>query len=169
MTTFDNMSSGMTLMKFNPNTNCTISMGSNSQLSDRNSIRKVQECGVILLNRDLHELLVVLQRESMKWGFPKGHMSRMEMYNKDYFNCAKRELFEETGIDLRTHRHTKYGTIIISNKLFYIIEIKKKNISVKPIDIDEICTHRWIKRSELLDFVNMNSCNITMNSLFKIC
>lgn len=162
------ISNGTTLMKFNPNHSCTIGIGKQSS-GERNSIRKVRECGVILFNRDLNELLVVLQRESNKWGFPKGHMTHMELYNKEYFNCAKRELLEETGIDLRCHRHTKYGTIIISNKLFYVIEIKKDFISVKPLDVNEICTYKWIKRSELFDFVNRNSCNITMTNLFKIC
>jgi 8-oxo-dGTP pyrophosphatase MutT (NUDIX family) len=162
---------GDTLMTFNPNMNCNIASTVDKTFEatyrpDKTTIRKVQECGVILFNMHLNDLLVVYQKKSNKWGFPKGYMTRMELYNKEYFNCAKRELMEETGIDLRTHRHTKYGTIIICNKLFYVIEIKKDYINVKPVDKNEIGTYKWIKRTDLLNFVQQNSCNITMKNLF---
>ena len=160
----DNTSCGANLMLFNPEKSCNLSIGSSTY--DRSTIRKVQECGVILFNQNMNKILVVYQKQSNKWGFPKGYMTRFELYNKEYFNCAKRELLEETGIDLRTNRHTKYGTIIISNKLFYVIEIKKDFINVKPNDKNEIAAFQWINRTDLFDFVHQNSCNITMTNLF---
>jgi len=45
----------------------------------------LDQCGNILLVRG---------RGSQKWSFPKGHKHRSE----SSFNCAKRELCEETGI-----------------------------------------------------------------------
>lgn len=161
----DNATSrGVDLMLFNPEKNCNLSIGSSTQ--DRTTIRKVQECGVMLFNKNMNKMLVVYQKQSKKWGFPKGYMTRIELYNKEYFNCAKRELLEETGIDLRTNRHVKYGTIIISNKLFYVIEIKKDFINVKPNDENEIAAFKWINRTDLFEFVRQNSCNITMTKLF---
>jgi 8-oxo-dGTP pyrophosphatase MutT (NUDIX family) len=111
-------------------------------------------------------ILLVHQVSSNKWGFPKGYMTTIERYNKDYFKCAKRELLEETNIDLRFCKYTKYGTIIISNKLFYIISLKNKQVNVRPKDRLEITKIQWIPREELYNFVNKNKCNITLNKLF---
>ena len=101
-----------------------------------------------------------------EWGFPKGHMTRNELYKKEYFKCAKRELFEETGIDLRTLQHTKYGSVIIGNKLFFVIEVKKEFIETNPLDVYEIEKIQWVKRKELNRFVQANECNVTLNKLF---
>jgi 8-oxo-dGTP pyrophosphatase MutT (NUDIX family) len=112
------------------------------------------------------DVLIVFQNKSQKWGFPKGHMTRNELYKKEYFKCAKRELFEETGIDLRTLQHTKYGSVIIGNKLFFVIEVKKEFIETNPLDVCEIEKIQWVKRKELNRFVQANDCNVTLNKLF---
>ena len=44
------MTNGYKLMSFNPNNNCSISQ---NMLHDKNTIRKVQECGVILFNKNI--------------------------------------------------------------------------------------------------------------------
>jgi 8-oxo-dGTP pyrophosphatase MutT (NUDIX family) len=153
---------GHELMKFNPQQSCMIPyMKTRKEL-----MNKVNECGVLLFNKNLLDLLVVYQKSSNKWGLPKGYMTEHELKNKEYFNCAKRELLEETGIDLRNHRHTKYGTFIINNKLFYVIEIKALYIKAIPLDIGEIMDIKWIKKLDLFNFVRMNSCNVTLNKLF---
>jgi 8-oxo-dGTP pyrophosphatase MutT (NUDIX family) len=153
---------GQTLMCFNPNKSCQICWDTNKK--DR--IRNVNECGVILFKKDMEELLIVYQSSSNKWGFPKGHMTTLERYNKEYFNCAKRELYEETNIDLRSHQYTKYGTLIIGNKLFYVIEVKAGQMYARPKDRAEIAKIRWIKRNNLQNFVLKNQCNITLKKLF---
>lgn len=133
---------------------------------DKTLIRKVSECGAIVFSNQL-QLLLVLQKQSNKWGFPKGHMTRWELYNKQYFDCAKRELYEETGIDLNRTKHSKLGTLIIGKKLFYVIELCKHINYVKTNDKNEIQSLKWINRSNLLNFVMENQCNITLTALFK--
>lgn len=155
---------GQELMKFNPKQSCLISFENTKK---KNSMRKVTECGIILFNLDMNDLLIVFQNKSKKWGFPKGHMTRLELYNKEYLKCAKRELLEETGIDLRVIQHTKYGSVIIGNKLFFVIEIKTKHVDTNPLDEYEISTIKWIKRKDLNMFVNSNECNVTLNKLFN--
>jgi 8-oxo-dGTP pyrophosphatase MutT (NUDIX family) len=134
--------------------------------NSKNAMKKVSECGVILFNKNMLDVLIVFQNKSQKWGFPKGHMTRNELYKKEYFKCAKRELFEETGIDLRTLQHTKYGSVIIGNKLFFVIEVKKEFIETNPLDVCEIEKIQWVKRKELNRFVQANDCNVTLNKLF---
>jgi 8-oxo-dGTP pyrophosphatase MutT (NUDIX family) len=155
---------GQELMTFDPERSCMIT--SDNSTNSKSAMRKVTECGVILLNQDMNDILIVFQNKSQKWGFPKGHMTRLEMYNKEYFKCAKRELLEETGIDLRTLSHTKYGSVIIGNKLFFIIEGKRRFIYTNPLDICEIEMVQWIKRKDLNAFVISNNCNVTLNKLF---
>lgn len=155
---------GTNLMTFNPYHSCMIAFDA---IGSKNSIHKVTECGIILFNLDMNDLLVVFQNQSQKWGFPKGHMTRIELYNKEYLKCAKRELYEETGVDLRTMHHTKYGSIIIGNKIFFVIEAKIKNIITGPKDFKEIEKTQWIKRKELYMFVTSNNCNVTLNKLFN--
>lgn len=156
---------GHELMNFNPELQCLLSLKSKDTSASKTFINKVTECGVILFTKGMQNLLVVFQNVSRKWGFPKGYMTNMEQYNKEYFKCAKRELFEETGIDLRTVSHTKYGTLIIGNKLFYIVEIKT-NTKLAILDTNEISEAKWIPRNELFSFVEKNTCNATLKKLF---
>jgi len=155
---------GDELMNFDPTHQCLIAL--RSPVTNKSFINKVDECGVIVFAKGMDHLLVVLQNLSRKWGFPKGHMTHIEQYNKEYFKCAKRELLEETGIDLRVVSHTKYGTLILGNKLFYIVEIKAPNVRTRVIDRHEISETRWIRRTDLFTFVEKNTCNATLNKLF---
>lgn len=157
---------GYELMNFNPELQCTMSLKQKQKTTSKNYIGKVTECGVILFKKGMEEMLVVFQHVSSKWGFPKGYMTNAEQYNKEYFKCAKRELLEETGIDLRATHHSKYGTLIIGNKLFYIIELKSTLDEINIIDNNEISEARWIQRQNLLSFINENDCNATLNKLF---
>ena len=64
--------------------------------------RHMKVYGCILIN-NYGEVLLVKGRLSKKWSFPKGHCKR---YETD-FDCAKRELLEETGLVVGTN-HTSY-------------------------------------------------------------
>lgn len=64
--------------------------------------RHMKVYGSILIN-NFGEVLLVLGKLSKKWSFPKGHC---KSYETD-FDCAKRELLEETGLAFDTS-HTSY-------------------------------------------------------------
>jgi 8-oxo-dGTP pyrophosphatase MutT (NUDIX family) len=65
----------------------------------------INECGIVLINNTFDKILIIFQNESLKWGLPKGHMDPKELNKKAYFDCAKRELLEETGIMITTHKY----------------------------------------------------------------
>lgn len=128
-----------------------------------NPIKNVNECGIILFDNTMNNILIIYQNESKKWGLPKGKMEEHEIENKKYFDCAKRELQEETGIMITAHRYKKIKTIIIKNKLFYIIQILKNfNTTQKPLDKTEIGNIQWININNVHNFVNETQCNITL-------
>jgi ADP-ribose pyrophosphatase YjhB (NUDIX family) len=140
------------------------------QINDKNrdTIDKVTECGIILFNSDQSKLLVVYQNESKRWGLPKGKMDNIELLEKDYMKCAKRELEEETRINLNMNKFKKIGSVIIKNKLFYIISLTKDirdNMHFVPQDREEIGEVKWIHINNIKTFLVKNDCNITIRNL----
>ena len=91
-----------------------------SSFVQQTTTRTTRTSTTIMLDQNLSKMLIIFQNESRKWGFPKGKMLDTEMACRDYFTCAKRELYEETGIMLNCNKYKKLGSIIIKNKLFYI-------------------------------------------------
>lgn len=136
-----------------------------NQFKYRSNISDVTECGMIILNNN--KMLIIYQNESHKWGFPKGKMTQDEINNKLYFNCAKRELHEETGILLNFYKYKKLNSVIIKNKLFFVISMMSPVRVSFPIDSDEIGKMKWIDIKHVHDFINKNDCNITMKNIIK--
>jgi 8-oxo-dGTP pyrophosphatase MutT (NUDIX family) len=131
-----------------------------------NNFEEINQCGVILLNGFSSPLvLLIFQKASQKWGLPKGHLTDKEKFKKDYYLCAKRELFEETGIYLSTNKHKYWGSVLLNNKIFYVIQIFKDYIYVNPIDKNEISDYKWFPIFELEYFVKNNNCNRTIKDL----
>jgi 8-oxo-dGTP pyrophosphatase MutT (NUDIX family) len=141
----------------------------NDNYRDRYNIKHITDCGVILLNNQVNKILLVFQRASLKWGLPKGHMTKMEKDKQDYFACASRELQEETGIVLSKMRYRRIGQIIINNKMFYVIQMLTRNIDYVPIDTKEILGVGWIEENHIFNFVQQHNCNRTLKELAQMC
>ena len=125
----------------------------------------INECGVILFNKNFDQLLIIFQNESLKWGLPKGHLDRAELASRSYYDCAKRELLEETGIMINTHKHRKMGTLRIRDKLFYILQLMKEVSLRQPIDTREIGGVMWLPVNNFMSFLKQYKCNITLKEL----
>ena len=114
------------------------------------SIKKNQilRCGGIIFNSDLDSVLIVLNKYSHlkgenKWGFPKGHRNPGEKI----FHCAKREIREETGLDLPNYMFRK--RINIFNTIYYIIFLQQDFQEFKISDTNEIAKVEWVKLNTL--------------------
>jgi hypothetical protein len=92
-------------------------------------------------------------------------MNDAEIAKGAFFECAKRELFEETGIWLSFVRNKTIGTILAREKLFYIITINKNILISKPIDKNEIERTMWVNINKLDQFAEMFNCNNTLGRL----
>jgi len=125
----------------------------------------IKECGILLIDKDFEKLLIIFQNESLKWGLPKGYMETHEIINKKYFDCAKRELLEETGIMINTHKYRKIGTFVLRDKLFYVIQLVRDIQIHRPFDKEEIGCVKWLSIPNLLDFLNKYNCNITLREM----
>jgi len=65
--------------------------------------KRIPTCGGILLSPDMQWVLIV-RGFGGKWSFPKGKMNQ----NEDLFECAAREVYEETGFDIRPVASREY-------------------------------------------------------------
>ena len=112
------------------------------------------KCGALVFNTYLDEIILVQNNYSLmkgedKWGLPKGHREGSETYA----TCAKRELYEETGIigDIRDDMFK----IRINNSYYFPLILNKNLVKLNPIDKNEIAQASWIKINQLENF-NVN-------------
>ena len=113
-----------------------------SKYLDRTKIR----CGGILFTKDKKALVIVQNKyvlnENNKelWGLPKGHIQN----NETFAQCAKREIYEETGLTLDVQDTSPKLRI---NKTYYfpillnwsLEELVKKLHIVDVTEISDIC------------------------------
>jgi ADP-ribose pyrophosphatase YjhB (NUDIX family) len=119
-----------------------------------NSNKNKIKCGALVFNNNLNEIILVQNNYSLmkgedKWGLPKGHREGYETYA----TCAKRELYEETGI-IENIRDDMFK-LRINNTYYFPTILDKNNVKLNPIDKNEIAQAKWIKLSELKNF-NVN-------------
>ncbi len=130
------------------------------------------ECGAIIMDKSCKYILLIKQRLSNKWGLPKGHMEKEEIEKNNILNCIKREINEETGInlnkinynyiDMRYFYNNKYY-----NRVLFVFRINKdiKYINLNPWDLNEICDTKWIEIKYLKDFMCENNCNTSLRNI----
>lgn len=123
-------------------------------------MRVFEECGAIVFDRLGESVLIIFQKESQKWGLPKGHIDPKEGAN--YFECAKRELEEETGIMMNLIKYRRVGTCVIRNKIFYIVQLMKDVHRLRPMDHNEIGEIKWLNVEQIRSFVKAQQCNVTL-------
>lgn len=120
-------------------------------VGDKIAIEK--SCGAICWrkNEEKTEYLILFQKGSGTWSFPKGHMEAGETK----LETAKREVFEETGIK------TKIGDEF-SGTLSYILQngnIKYVTLfltevygDIKPSE-EEVSEYRWVSMTEAAELL----------------
>jgi len=115
--------------------------------SSNNRRRRNIRCGGILINNDKDSIIIVLNRDSYsrgecKWGLPKGHIKSGE----SLVDCAKREINEETGINVQIKQNTP--KIKVNDTYYYIITVDN-DINICPKDKREICQAIWININDI--------------------
>ena len=131
---------------------------------------KNDQCGGILFDKTGKYVLLIKQRLSNKWGLPKGHMNKREIINNDKMECVKREINEETGINLNKIKYYYIDSLCINNREFFIFQINKykESINLNPFDLNEICDYEWISIWDLHNFCKNNNCNRTLREMERL-
>ncbi|KAH7313289.1 Dcp2, box A domain-containing protein [Stachybotrys elegans] len=113
--------------------------------------------GAILLNQEMDSaVLVKAWKKGASWSFPRGKINKDE----DDLDCAVREVWEETGLDLRTaglvptEAKPKYIEIPIKQQQLrlYIFRNVPMDTNFQPQTRKEISKIQWYKLSELPSF-----------------
>ncbi len=111
------------------------------------------------------KILLVLGRNSMLWSLPKGHRKVQE----SSFQCALRELYEETGISIdQTHLNFSelpYKRLKIGR--YYLLEFPEE-VQPRPRDEKEIVCARWFSPDEIHDLIERKQTNIDVRRLGTI-
>lgn len=108
------------------------------------------------------KILLVLGRNSMLWSLPKGHRRSYE----SSFQCAVRELWEETGISIDT-TNLNYSELPFKRfkvGRYYLLEFPKE-VAPCPQDAKEIVTAQWFSPQEIQELIEKKYVNIDVRKL----
>jgi 8-oxo-dGTP pyrophosphatase MutT (NUDIX family) len=108
------------------------------------------------------KILLVLGRLSYLWSLPKGHRKSQE----SSFQCALRELWEETGISVdQTNLNFSdlpYKRLKVGR--YYLLEFPEV-IQPCPRDEKEIVSAKWFTPEEIYDLIDRNLTNVDVRRL----
>ena len=120
--------------------------------------------GIVVLNSK-NEVFVGKRKDNPfdKWQMPQGGVEPGETL----LSAMKRELLEETGIMISTHKYKKMGTYILKNKMFFVIQLLKDIKLRKPYDTVEIGGLMWLPIKDVFKFSRLYNCNVTLKDTCK--
>lgn len=116
---------------------------------------KITKAGTFIFDSKQQKVLLI-QVKGGYWGCPKGTIERNELPK----NCAIRETYEETGIELEEYKLGKKNKI--KNCFYYDVELSENNTLFK-LNVDELNDTNgigWIKTKCLEKLVSNGIINI---------
>jgi len=121
-----------------------------------------KKSGVILYDPAQYKLLIVQSRGNL-WGIPKGTFEEGETFQQ----CAKRELFEETGIDIDIG--LLINDVYINQKvIYYYLEVDSNDypVEIQTTEGNDANGIGWINTNCMIEMIR--SKNIKLNYQAKI-
>lgn len=111
---------------------------------------RLKSCGACVINVNATHCLLVKQKSTQKWGFPKGSLESGESFNQ----CMRRELWEETGLELNRFRHQVLGRETYMKYLIYVIHMSEDvRIPFSVRDVEEIEQVEWVPLDQLASYL----------------
>lgn len=106
--------------------------------------------GIIYYNKEeKKEYLLIKHLNGGHWSFPKGHMEKDETV----VQTAKREILEETGLDVIINENIFASTLyfpkkdVIKHVVFFLAEANSKIITLQE---SEVLSFKWVSEEEVL-------------------
>jgi bis(5'-nucleosidyl)-tetraphosphatase len=129
---------------------------------------KEKSCGAVIFRKqqDKYQFVLVQQKYGLRFGFPKGHVE----HNESEKMTAKREVFEETGLDVEIYGHIKEQTKyypkegVIKEVVYFLARAKTNQLRAQE---EEIADAQWVDASEVLSKLSYKSDRKMFLSLSK--
>jgi 8-oxo-dGTP pyrophosphatase MutT (NUDIX family) len=113
---------------------------------------KEKSCGAVIFRKhqDKYQFVLIQQRYGLHFGFPKGHVEK----NESERMTAKREVLEETGLEVVIYDHLKEKTRyyprqgVIKDVVYFLARAVTNEF--KPQE-EEIADAQWVDASDVLE------------------
>lgn len=124
------------------------------------------KAGVIIYDKYNDKILLVQSKGNL-WGPPKGTFENGE----NSVNCAKRELKEETGIDIDEDILKNAHTFRIYNSTYFFIEKRECELYIQNKEKNDANGLGWIKIACLADMIEYSLIKVNMHckSILERC
>jgi 8-oxo-dGTP pyrophosphatase MutT (NUDIX family) len=121
-------------------------------------MEKEKSCGAIVFRKVKNkiEVLVIKHRNGGHWSFPKGHVEGSETEHE----TAKREIFEETGIDVSFvtgfREMVSYSPKprVIKDVVYFLAEALNHDFVMQEEELSQI---RWININDAEKYLTYNN------------
>jgi 8-oxo-dGTP pyrophosphatase MutT (NUDIX family) len=108
-------------------------------MNSQRNVSKVRKAGCIVFYQN--RILLVKQRSSGKWGFPKGTVKKGESLE----DAAIRETLEETGIKL--FKWDLYKRFRYSDSYYYLTVLRSSPLI--SLQLSELVDYKWVDPREV--------------------
>ena len=118
-----------------------------------NEIKREKSCGCIIIEKGK---VLLIQQTKGHWGFPKGHMELGETE----IETAKREVKEETNIDVEINENKRYVMEYFTDKGNFkqvVLFIARKTSGNEKYQESEIKTMKWMTYEEAINTITYDN------------
>lgn len=128
-------------------------------------MKNEKSCGVIVEHNG--KILIVQQKKSGNYGFPKGHI----LPNETEEECAIREVKEETNVDVEINKKNRYSLSYvqdgnINKEVVYFIGKPKNSIEEKKQE-EEIANIFWISKDKVRETLTYDNLKQVWDQVLK--
>ena len=118
-------------------------------------LKKEKSCGCIIIKNK--KVLLIYEKQSEYWGFPKGHIEGKETETQ----TALREVKEEVGLDVEIDETKRYSLNYITNSqvdkttVLYVATPKNENLKLQESEVEDAKWCTFDEALKILTFANL--------------
>lgn len=128
-----------------------------------NEIKREKSCGCIIIENGK---VLLIQQTKGHWGFPKGHMKLGETE----IETAKREVKEETNIDVEINKNKRYTMEYVTDKGTFkqvVLFIAIKRSGKEKYQESEIKSMKWMTYEDAINTITYDNTRELFKRILK--
>jgi len=128
-----------------------------------NDMKKEKSCGCIIIEKGK---VLLIQQTKGHWGFPKGHVESGETE----IETAKREVKEETNLDVEIDENKRYTMEYITDKgtlKQVVLFIARKTNGNEKYQESEIKSMKWMNYEDAIKTITYDNTRELFNKILK--